>query len=78
MTSSVMLLLVVEKEPRARKSRPQVRLRKSENAICARCDERPLARRTKSLTALCGGISTNIWTCTRDKKPEVARSMNPH
>jgi hypothetical protein len=26
-----------------------------------RCDERPLARRTKSLTAICGGISTNMW-----------------
>jgi hypothetical protein len=50
MTSSVMLPQVVEKEPRAQKCRPQVRLRMSGNSLCSRCDERPLTRRTKSLT----------------------------
>jgi hypothetical protein len=30
-----------------------------------------LTRRTKSLTAICGGISTNIWTCSRDKTPDT-------
>jgi hypothetical protein len=45
-----MLPQVVEKEPRAQKWRPQVRLRMSGNSLCSRCDERPLTRRTKSLT----------------------------
>ena len=27
--------------------------------------------RRKSLSAICGGISTNIWTCSRDKTPET-------
>jgi hypothetical protein len=30
-----------------------------------------LTRRTKSLTAICGGISTNMWTCSLDKTPET-------
>src|SRR5438132_820948 len=34
-------------------------------------DERPLTRRTKSLTAMWGGISTNMWICSRDNTPET-------
>ena len=35
-----------------------------------------LTRRTKSLTAICGGISTNIWTCSRDKTPDTIWTPN--
>jgi hypothetical protein len=52
-------------------------LRKSGNSICTRCDARPLTRRTKSLTAICGGISTNIWTCARNKTPDPAEISHP-
>jgi hypothetical protein len=50
---------------------PPVRLRKSGNSICTRWDELPLTRRTTSPTAICGWISTNIWTCSRDNMPET-------
>src|ERR1700730_5594832 len=40
--------------------RPQVRLHKSGNSL-----------RTKSLSAICGGISPNIRTYSRDNTPET-------
>src|SRR3546814_6203203 len=33
-------------------------------------EDRPFARRTKSLTEMYGGISTNIWTWSRDSRSE--------
>src|ERR1700719_1288418 len=55
MTSSVMLPLVMEKEPRAQKCRPPA-LAQFRKLLCTRCDERPSTRRTKSLTAIWAGF----------------------
>ncbi len=35
---------------RSRNGSRRTNIRKSENSLCSRCDERPLTRRTKSLT----------------------------
>src|ERR1700730_15791930 len=66
MTSSVMLPLVMEKEPRAQKCRPPA-LAQFRKLLCTRCDERA----HEVLSAICGEISTNIWTCSRDNTPET-------
>ena len=41
---------------------PQSHSRICSNACWILRDQRPFARRTMSLTEMCGGIATNMWT----------------
>ena len=77
--SSVMALLVVEKDPRPQNLRPQSRLRNPGNSRCTLWDERPFILRTRSEMASFGGTDPKMGTWSLDNtRGKMSTSFSWH